>query len=220
MGADNEASNVPESNSENVLTKVMTALLGHLPGGAARTPVRYYREYRAHGLLSSFARAYKERLDRGRIRTGFVDSDLHYACIGHICRALDEELVDDVRMRLMKKVFFVSAQSDVKNEVLVEQLMAIASSLSSAEVLMIAALAKLERDCTQAQNVPWLSWCQHVAENSPFEHPHLVHRIEEGLVDKKLLSPQYEIMGGLGVDRNRLTSLASELIDFIERFEE
>lgn len=158
--------------------------LGHL---VQRARARHFLK----GLLQEI-RAYRER---GEIKDDYFSTEQGMNCMQEILEFLDKDSPDEIRFNVMRTIFLKIATEKMseRTDIVPVQLMRIARSLSSGEVLVLLASHKVFQ--SQACNKDTSSvfgaanaWSHLVTEAAGLDYQELVEVFERPLIEKLLLS--------------------------------
>lgn len=180
---------------------------------------------RGAGFLEAVKHEWNELRKKGRIKDDYVESDQHLSCLHELLDALDTEIVDKTRFDILKKVFLVAASEkrSTRDEVLPQQLMKLARSLSSGEILVLEATYRIAKSGSVKEELSSAGeWLETVAKESGLKFSHLVELHEETLMRKYLITARrYSDRSGVILDKNcRLTQFAMELCEFIASYDD
>ena len=182
------------------------------------------RKLRSIGFVGALQAEWERLVEKGTIKDDYVKTDQHLSCLQEVLDALDSDLVDEMRFNLMKKIFLVAASeiSSSRDDLLPQQLMCVARSMSSGEIVVLStAYHVLKCGDYDIKNKVAQAWLQKVADQSGLKHTSLVEMHEETLVRKHLLSPRvYGDASGVQLRNYRLTDLALELCEFIQKYDD
>jgi len=175
-------------------------------------------------FLCTLQQKWDELKTKGRIKDDYEKTEQHRTCLKEMLDFLDTNKPDDTTFTFMKKIFLSISTEDVsdRDSVLPQQVMSIARTLSSGEILVLSASYALLKDKEQIGGVnDTAKWLDYVAKKSGLIHPQLVEFHEQKLFDKKLLHTRFR-SDGSGIDLgeyHRLTSLAYEICRFVESYD-
>ncbi|MGH9637466.1 MAG: hypothetical protein ACRD72_21745, partial [Candidatus Angelobacter sp.] len=199
-----------------VLGAVATAAYGPVAGVAATVGVKVL-----HGALKGqgwrqIAGALQPLKDAGKIKEDFEDSDLGKACLAELLDAIDRN-PDPRRIQALKNAFLrIATQPGTDSEaVLQQQLLHMIGSLSSGEIVLLAAMYRVGdvRKYSSAQE-----WLTEMANETGFVDKGLVALAETPLMEKQLVIPRQhgDRSGVIWGQRNRLTSLGERVCAFMQ----
>ena len=187
--------------------------LGHLFQGA-----------RNHDFLRQLARELEHLRRKGDIADDYEGTEQAKACFQELLAALEDPPVDEVKFNALKSLFIAAALEgkSTREDVLPQQLLAIAGKMESGEVLLLAAVYSLVQDgsadkmmtATDGTLIRARKWLKPVLERSGFGVIQIVEHYEDRLIEKRLLSPRNKHGVDMG-KRVRLTELGHLLSQFI-----
>ncbi len=231
--SDNKEIKAFEQDTENVITNTLTALLQGLTGIATSdkkdlilSVSHIFQKMRGGQFLSIFLEEWKKYKEKGKVKKDYHFTEQHKACLQELLEFLDKDSPDEVRFTVLKQIFLVAAseQESDRDSFLPQEFMKIARSLSSGEVILLKSnweIAK-SKEAKYRYKRSASEWILDVKEASGMRHKELVEIHEQGLMNKKLLTPR-ELADRSGVrlhpQHYRLTELGFELCSFIEKYE-
>lgn len=221
-----------ENSADSLFAATMDSLVQGIGGlaslsrrEAAISISHLVQRSRGIGFLTALKLGWDELKLKAKIPDGYNTSDQCINNLQELLQALDSELVDETRFDAMKRVFLVSASEERSSRegILPYQLMQIARSLSSGELLVLKAAFQgyndgLVTDKTDSAH----NWLARVSTLSNLKYSSLVEVNEEKLILKHLLS------GRLFGDKSgvqlkpyyRLTELGKDFCEFISHYDE
>ena len=109
-----------EGDTGGLLAKTFTALAEGLTGIAASerqnimlSVGHVLQALRKGRFLNEFRDEWNGYRDKGRIDEGYEDTEQHYACLQELLSFLDNDLADEERFGLLKKILLVAATEEV-----------------------------------------------------------------------------------------------------------
>lgn len=178
--------------------------------------------------MTSLQREWERYKKAGRINNDYQFTDQSYTCFHEILDFLENDIPDEIRFNILKRIFLVSATEKKSNResALPQQYMRICKKLTSGEILVLNAAYEASKDESfiigAAQHNQLGGWFVEIAKRSKLKHKELVEIHEEGLVAKKLLTGRsLQIQSLIPIGENfRLTPLACDICDFLQSYEE
>ncbi len=130
----------------------------------------------------------------------------------------DKDSPDETRFLFLKKLFLSIATEKLsdRNDVLPQQYIRIARSLSSGEVLLLLASFRVAKNDRQIRDFG--SWMAKAEEYSGLRHHELIMLYDLDLTSKKLIIER-GIQMNIG-EHHRLTSIGYEMCRFIEHYDQ
>jgi hypothetical protein len=177
-------------------------------------------------FLSAFLKEWNRYREKGKVKEDYQYSEQHQVCLQELLEFLENDSPDEIRFKVLQQIFLVAASEVVsdRNSFLPQQLMKIARALSDGEIVLLSTLWRIvQEDSFTAENHYGAhKWLQEVTAASGIEHQELVEIYEQGLMDKKLLTPrQHGDRSGVNVKPYyRLSSLGYKLCEYIQAYEE
>ncbi|MGA2243130.1 MAG: hypothetical protein ABSH11_13980 [Verrucomicrobiota bacterium] len=220
-----------------LLTQTLDGLVATLAGIASSENKDWalsigYILQRARGghFLKALITEMRKYREKGEIKDDYFQTEQGLNCLQEILDFIDKDSPDDVRFSAMKAAFLNIAKEKNSNreDALPVQIMKICRSLSSAEILILAASYKmLESDnipeqvrlnmaSTDSDGTTQL-WVGYVAKETGLCFPELVKTSERQLMEKNLLAPSIynDGSGFRKTEFYRLTSLGHHVCTFI-----
>lgn len=107
-----------------------------------------FQRIRSGNFLSQLLSEWEKYKEKGKVKEDYQYTEQHKECLQELLEFIDKDSPDDVRFKLLKKIFLISATETFsdRNSVIPQQFMKIARSLSSGEVLLLKAFSKLGKD--------------------------------------------------------------------------
>ena len=205
----------------------LTGLLSLERKDVALTLGHLVQRARNGNRLQSIMETWDKLVESGRIKEGYEDSDQNYSLLQELLNALDDDLLDENKFDLLRKIYFVSVTEIVKdrNDVLPYQFMRIARTLNSGEILLLFDNYNICKNRDEwkkgSTSQPVSSWIALVTEISALNLEGLILLHEQGLIDKYLLKERIERGSHVGIDKEtyRLTDLGFALCEYIEQYD-
>ena len=171
--------------------------------------------------LKSIMNTWDKLVEQGQIKEGYEDSDQNYSLLQELLNALDDDLLNEDRFELLRKIYFVTATEMVedRDSVLPYQLMLIGRTLNSGEVVVLFTVhrlvAKHGSPLARSNNVQ--DWINRIAKESGMEFPQLAESFVASLVEKGLLTGRTAVGSYIseGSDIDRLTRLGKKFCDYV-----
>ena len=217
-------------NTSDVLNQTILRLTEGITGIAASEQTEWMKSVgfllqrvRSGRFLETFRNEWNSYREKGRVKDDYIYTDQHQECLQELLDFLDQDTPDQIRFTVLKNIFLISSSETIsdRNSALPQQYMKICRSLSSGEVLVLLATSQLAKEHTELQNQSAIHWQRVVAEKAELVDGELVELHEQGLMDKKLLTPRtFPDKSGVSLGNNfRLTGLGVNLCKFIEAFD-
>jgi hypothetical protein len=166
-------------------------------------------------------RAYR---DKGRIKDDYFQTEQGQTCMQELLNAVDDDSPDEIRFNAMKAIVMTAAteQKSSRNDVVPQQLMYICRSLSSTEVLVLAASYTYKPAVNKGEVDDRTEiWIDHVLRESKLQFNELVRISENSLIEKRLFY-RHKYPDGSAfwpTKWGRLTELGFMLCEFIKTYE-
>jgi len=229
--SDNKEIKPFEQDTENIISNTLTELVEGITGIATSSKKELilslshtFQKMRGGQFLSVLLEEWNRYREKGKVKEDYQLTEQHKVCLQELLEFLDKDSPDEVRFQVLKKIFLVAASEEVsdRESFLPQQFMKIARSLSDGEVLLLATIWQIASN-HQGEYEPYgaARWIQEVTEASGMRYEELVEIHEQGLMDKRLLSPR-QLGDRSGVILNphyRLTDLGYEFCRFIDKYE-
>jgi hypothetical protein len=225
--------NIFKKETSSLLSNTLTNIAEGITGLAASEKSQLvfsighlFQSIRGGQFLSVLEKEWKNYRDAGRIKDDYQYSDQCYTCLHEILDFLENDIPDDLRFTLLKQIFLVSATEQVSNResALPQQYMRICKTLTSGEILVLNATYEASRDKQYMLNASSMKqvdpWLAEISKRSGLKHIELVDIHENGLVEKKLLTPRFNIgyKSILPSETFRLTGLAYDICEFLKSY--
>ena len=222
-----------EWDTENVISSTLQNLAEGITG-IATSPrkdlilsISYIMQrMRGYQFLSTLQKEWNKYRERGKVKEDYQYSEQHKMCLLELLDFLENDSPDELRFKILKKVFLVAASEHTtdRESFLPQQFMKIARSLTDGEVIILTTVWRIAKnhEGEYEQHYGASQWVQNVTEASGMQYKELVETHEQGLMDKKLLSPRH-MADKSGIDirpHYRLTSLGYDFCQFIDEYEE
>lgn len=184
-----------------------------------------FQSVRKGRLLSQLLNEWDSYKKKGRINDDYSESEQHFECLSDLLDFLDNDISDQTRFSLLKRIFITAATERVsdRNSLLPNQYMKICKTLSSGEAILMCAVYDRFKvikpnDDTSKSAVDWIST---MAQVSNLEHIELVKIFEDGLMNKQILTPRQNLdhSGVKVTPYYRLTNLGYEICKYIESYD-
>ena len=222
-----------EQNTENVLTTTLTGLIEGLTGIATSSKNELilsishtFQKMRGGQFLSHFIKEWKRYKEKGKVKDDYQFTEQHKACLQELLEFLDKDSPDEVRFKVLKQIFLVAASEEAsdRDSFLPLQFMKIARSLTDGEIILLTTIWQIakEHKGEYDQHYGAARWIREVTEASGMRHKELIEIHEQGLMEKRLVTPR-KLADSSGVKVKpyfRLTNLGYEFCGFIEKYEE
>lgn len=221
-----------EQNTENVITTTLTGLIQGLTGIATSSKNELilsishtFQKMRGGQFLSQLLKEWNKCKEKGKVKDNYQFTEQHKTCLQELLEFLDKDSPGEVRFNVLKQIFLVAASEEAsdRDSFLPLQFMKIARSLNDGEIILLTTIWQIakERNGEYEQHYGAHRWIEEVTEASGMRHKELIEIHEQGLMDKRLLTPrQLGDRSGVKVKPFfRLTSLGYDFCDFIEKYE-
>ncbi|RJQ27950.1 hypothetical protein C4577_00355 [Candidatus Parcubacteria bacterium] len=208
------------------LTQGISGIIKSSPKDGLVTLANLAQRVASGQKLSAFKAEWEALKDKGQLSKDYEKSRQAQYCLLELLNFLDEDLPDEERFVLLKKIFLVSASEKIydRNSIKPQQLMKLARTLSSTEVLILIACYDISKNPPQNESGNSLTsdhdWFSHVATVSKLDFLEIVANCEEHLMERRLITPRD------GVDKRvrttphyRLTDLGYELMNYISYYD-
>nr|NQU90302.1 hypothetical protein [Bacteroidota bacterium] len=184
-----------------------------------------FQSLRKGRFLSQFLHEWKLYRDKGKVKDEYLESEQHFECLSELLDFLDNNIPDERRFSVLKKIFLTAATEKIteKDSLLPQQYMKICKTLSSGEIIVLNTtytrckiIKPDDNTSTSAEH-----WLNSIASESKLKHKELVVIHEENLMQKQLLTPRHHSdQSGVSVKPYyRLTNLGYEICKYIENYE-
>ncbi|MFC1823127.1 hypothetical protein ACFL9T_10610 [Thermodesulfobacteriota bacterium] len=230
--SDKKEMKVFEQNTENIIINTLTGLAEGLTGIATSSKNELilsvshsFQKMRGGQFLSAFLKEWNRYRKKGKVKEDYQFTEQHKVCLQELLEFLDKDSPDEVRFDLLKQIFLVAASEEAsgRDSFLPQQFMKIARSLSGGEVILLTTIWQFakEHNGEYDQHYGAARWVKEVTEASGMRYKALVEIHEQGLVDKRLLTPRQLVdkSGVIVKPYYRLTDLGYEICCFIEKYE-
>lgn len=176
-----------------------------------------------HRLLNGFKDAWDFLVKEGQVNPDYLNTVHGMATFRELLKALESEEIDEKRFEAVQTIFLKAARKEPsdKEAILIIQLMKIANTLSTGEILLLHASYKLHLEAMQGKNIEYdssaYSWLTLMASKSDLQFMTLVEIEEEKLMSKRLLSNRsMNDKSAVAKDNNyRLTDAARRLCEYM-----
>ena len=220
-----------ESDTESVITSTLNGLVEGLTGVSTSSKndlilsvSHTFQRMRGGQFLSALRDEWNNYREKGKIKNDYQYTEQHKVCLQELLEFLDKDSPDEVRFTVLKQIFLVAASEEAsdRNNILPQQFMKIARSLTDGEILILSTIWRIFQDgCWDKDNKAADKWLQEVTTASGMHHKELVEIHEQGLMDKKLLTPRIhgDRSGVIIGQYYRLSGLGYELCSYIYKYE-
>ena len=222
-----------EQNTEDVLRTTLRSLIEGLTGITTSSKSELilsishiFQKMRGGQFLSQLLKEWERYKEKGKVKDDYQFTEQHKACLQELLEFLDKDSPDEVRFKVLKQIFLVAASEEVsdRESFLPLQFMKIARSLTDGEIILLTTIWQIakEHKGEYDQHYGAARWIQVVTEASGMKHKELVEIHEQGLMEKRLITPR-QLADRSGVQVKpyfRLTDLGYEFCNFIEKYEE
>jgi len=186
-----------------------------------------FQRLQAGKFLSGFLEEWNKYVEKGRVKDDYETTEQHAACLQELLSALDNDMPDEERFRLLKKIFLTSAMepSDLsdRDSSLPLQFMQIGRSLSTGEILVLFAAYKINNEKESLpKHLTGRGEClKRLASKSGLQYIDLVRKQEDLLVEKNLFRSIEGYDGRNIRDDNyfRLTELGYRFCEFVNFYD-
>jgi len=222
-----------EQNTEDVLRTTLRSLIEGLTGITTSSKSELilsishiFQKMRGGQFLSQLLKEWERYKEKGKVKDDYQFTEQHKACLQELLEFLDKDSPDEVRFKVLKQIFLVAASEEAsdRKSFLPLQFMKIARSLTDGEIILLTTIWQIakEHKGEYDQHYGAARWIQEVTEASGMKHKELVEIHEQGLMEKRLITPR-QLADRSGVQVKpyfRLTDLGYEFCNFIEKYEE
>jgi len=222
-----------EQNTEDVLRTTLRSLIEGLTGITTSSKSELilsishiFQKMRGGQFLSQLLKEWERYKEKGKVKDDYQFTEQHKACLQELLEFLDKDSPDEVRFKVLKQIFLVAASEEAsdRKSFLPLQFMKIARSLTDGEIILLTTIWQIakEHKGEYDQHYGAARWIQVVTEASGMKHKELVEIHEQGLMEKRLITPR-QLADRSGVQVKpycRLTDLGYEFCNFIEKYEE
>lgn len=184
-----------------------------------------FQGIRGGQFLSMFMKEWEAYRKKGKIKDDYQASEQNYICLHELLKFLEDEIPDQIRFDVMKRIFLVAAteSASTRDSILPQQYMKICKTLSSAEILILQATHAIAKEewWKGEQHFGAHRWLELITDRSGLAYIELVEVNELELINKRLLSERLH-SDRSGVRTNpyfRLTGLGFQICEFIQAYE-
>ncbi len=217
-----------KDDTDNIIKKTLSTLAEGITGLAASerkelalSVGHIFQSMRKGQFLSKLADEWKFYKDKGKIKEDYQVSEQHCDCLQEMFDFLDNDMPDNIRFQILKKIFLVAASEELsdRNSLLPLQYMKLCRELSSGEIIVMSTTYHYAKtgfkDMDEARE-----WLVFISDNSGLKHPSLVASYEEKLIDKYLLTPRAlsDKSGIAAKPYFRLTSLGYDICEYLAKY--
>lgn len=219
--------------TENVVVNALSALAEGLTGIATSSKndlilsiSHTFQKMRGGRFLSSFLEEWNRYREKGKVKEDYQYSEQHHVCLQELLEFLDKDSPDEIRFKIMKQIFLVAASEEMSNRdsFLPQEFMKIARSLTDGEVLLLTSIWNIAstHEGKYDNHYSASRWIEEVTDASGMKHKALVEIHEQGLMDKRLISPRQlgDRSGVIVEPYYRLTDLGYDFCRYISQYEE
>ncbi len=180
---------------------------------------------RGGGFLKQFRDEWDKYIEKGIIKDDYQYTDQHLTCLQEMLDFLENDITDELRFMVLKKIFFVAAKEEIldRDNPLPAMYIKICRSLSSGEILVLKTIFD------SLTTAPWKDiignsasdWLNYISKKSGLLYPELVELYEQELIVKNLITPR-EHTDKSGINKGehfRLTNLGYNLCCYIEAYD-
>ena len=170
------------------------------------------QQTRSLGFLAALNMEWKRLRGKGRIKDDYPTTAQHQNCLQELLASLDNDLPDDTRFAVLRKILLVTATEEHshRDDVTPAEYMRLARSLKTGELLLLQAAHRCADDAT-ANKIRYVEWTDMLVDESGLKHKELVHIYRRTLIEKHLMHNAEGM--------RYLTPLGAALIDFIGHYE-
>lgn len=171
--------------------------------------------------LQQLAQEIKDFQDKGKMAEDWADDPKGYQTWVELLRVIDDESPDQEKLDALKAMFFaVNRFSSADGRQIVPyQLFQIAKRLTSGDLLVLKAVYEMhKKGNVNIASGGYREWAQKVALYLGHSLTGLIDRAETTLIENCLLSPRADKGHSIDITNLRLTDLALELCQNIERY--
>jgi hypothetical protein len=137
-----------------------------------------YLLQRARGreFLGTLRHEYEKYREKGKIREDYATTEQCQASLQEILDCLDSDSPDEIRFSFLKKLFISIATEELSNrdDVLPQQYIRIARTLSSGEILLLLASFRVAKHDRQIRE--YGDWMAKIKEYSGLRHNELINQ--------------------------------------------
>lgn len=186
---------------------------------------RILQRYRGAGFLEQIANEWRVYVDKGLIKDDYQTTNQCLTSLQEIMDFLDNEIADEVRLDLLKKIFLVSAKEEFfdRDSPLPIMYLKTCRKLNSGEVMVLRTVYECAMDDSlQEKRITGaVDWLAIISERSGLVYPELCELYEQELIEKNLISARHhsDRSGVITGKHFRLTDLGYSLCSYIEAYE-
>jgi len=231
MSNTDENQAVPKLPTGEIIQRSLAQILEGITGIAGSQRSDWFltlghllQRVRSGRFLSTFLDEWNKYVEKGRVEDGYMYTIQHQECLQEMLDFLDKDSPDEVRFTILKKILLTAAIEKIsdRDSLLPQQYVRLCRSLSSGEAVLLLAVYQIAADGTSPEgHVSAADWLKQVAEVSGLRHIELVELHEQGLIEKRLLSPRlHSDRSGVDVGQHfRMTGLAVEVCRYVEAYD-
>ncbi|MDD4681161.1 MAG: hypothetical protein PHP79_09835 [Clostridia bacterium] len=164
-------------------------------------------------------------MEKGSIKDDYQYTNQHLTCLQELLGFLENDITDELRFTVLKKIFFVSAAEEIldRDNPLPVMYFKICKSLSSGEILVLKTTYELTKEeaWKEMKTNSATDWLDMISKKAGLIYPELAELYEQELIGKNLITPR-EHTDKSGVTKGehfRLTNLAYNLCRYIEAYD-
>jgi hypothetical protein len=213
-----------------IIKKTLTSLAEGITGIAASerkdlalSVGHIFQSLRKGQFLSQLNEEWDSYREKGRIKDDYVDTEQHRSCLQELLDFLDHDSPDEIRFKVIKKVFLVAATETVsdRNSLLPYQFLRLCRGLSSGEIIVLNATYKIAKSGKAPDVNGANQWLDAIARESGLVHTLLVEIYEDELIKKQLISRRLhgDRSGVIAKPNFRLTNLGLALCEYIDSYD-
>ena len=213
--------------SLDIFSDVMTGV-----ASAGKTEMVSSAGYLIRGLwhvdvVKRIKREWNYYREKGVIQEDYIETDQCKSMLFELLDALENEILDDERIELLKKIFFATTSEVIydRNNVKAYQFMKLGRMLSTGEILVLFSCFRISLDEKnwKEDGMDARRSLIRIAKESGLAHPELVEVHEETLIVKKLLHKRQNAdKSAVFIERKeryRLTSYGYAFCKFVEYYD-
>lgn len=222
-----------KQDTESVLTQTLSGLIEGVTGAATSSKgelilsiSHIFQKIRGGLFLSQLIKEWKKYRKKGKIKDDYQFTEQHKSCLQELLEFLDKDSPNETRFRVIKQIFLTAASEELsdRESFLPLQFIKIIRSLNDGEIILLTTIWGIAKNHNGEYDSHYgaVRWIEEVTKGSGLKHRELVEIHEEGLMDKRLLTPR-QLADNSDVmvkPYYRLTNLGYELCQFIENYDE
>ena len=145
-----------------------------------------------NNTLSTVLNEWNEYCQKGKIDDSYQESEQHFNCLQEMLDFLDNDIPNEIRFSVLKKIFLVAALESVtdRNSLIPYEYMKICRKLSSGEILVLNTTYHIaqKKNWTKHSRMNTSVWLTSIAKESGLDTNELVEIHENELMKKRLLN--------------------------------